>query len=53
MPEDAKSRLVDNIASGLAQVSKDDIIDRSIAHFAHAHPDYGARIEAAVKQRRG
>jgi catalase len=53
MPEDAKSRLVVNIASGLAQISKDDIIDRSIAHFAHAHPDYGARIEAAVKERRG
>jgi len=52
MPEDAKTRLVDNIASGLAQVSKDDIIERSIASFRHADPDYGARVETAVKAHR-
>jgi catalase len=52
MPEEAKARLVDNIASGLAQVSKDDIVERSIANFRHADPDYGARIEVAVKAHR-
>jgi catalase len=52
MPEDAKARLVDNIASGLAQVSKDDIIERSITSFRHADPDYGARAETAVKAHR-
>ena len=51
LPEDAKSRLVENIASGLAQVSRLDIVERSIAHFAQADPDYGARIEVAVKAR--
>ena len=52
MPEEAKIRLVDNIASGLAQVSKDDIVERSIANFRHADPDYGARIEVAIKAHR-
>jgi catalase len=52
MSEDAKARLVDNIASGLAQVSKDDIIERSIASFRYADPDYGARAETAVKAHR-
>ncbi len=52
MSEDAKARLVDNIASGLAQVSKDDIVERSIANFRHADPDYGARIEVAIKAHR-
>ena len=52
IPEDSKSRLVDAIADGLAQVSKDDIIDRSVAHFRAADPDYGARVEQAVKARR-
>jgi catalase len=52
MPEDAKARLVDNIASSLARVSRDDIIERSVANFAHADPDYGARTEAAVEAHR-
>jgi catalase len=52
LPEDAKGRLVENIASGLAQVSREDIVDRSIANFAQADPDYGSRIEVAVKARR-
>ena len=52
MSEDAKARLVDNIASGLAHVSKDDIIERSIASFRHADPDYGARAETTVKAHR-
>ncbi|MCZ7527789.1 MAG: catalase [Acidimicrobiia bacterium] len=53
IPEDAKVRLVDNIAGGLAQVSRDGIVERSIAHFRRADPDYGARIEQGVKDRRG
>jgi catalase len=50
--EDAKQRLVDAIADGLSQVSKEDIIERSIGHFRAADPDYGARVEQAVKARR-
>jgi catalase len=49
LDEEAKARLIDNIASGLAQVSKDDIIERSIANFRSADPDYGSRIQAAVE----
>ncbi len=49
---DAQQRLVDNIATGLAQVSRDDIIERAIANFRNADPEYGARIEAGVKARR-
>jgi catalase len=52
IPEDSKQRLVDAIADGLSQVSKDDIIERSIGHFRAADPDYGARVEQAVKARR-
>ena len=55
-PDDAKARLVENIATGLSQVSAgaigDGIVERSIAHFRAADPEYGARIEAEVKQRR-
>ena len=52
MPADAKQRLVDNIAGSLAQVSRDDVIARSIDHFRSADPEYGARVEAGVKERR-
>jgi len=52
IPEDSKQRLVDAIADGLSQVSKDDIIERSIGHFRAADSDYGARVEQAVKARR-
>ena len=52
IPEDSKQRLVDAIADGLSQVSKLDIIERSLTHFRAADPDYGARVEQAVKSRR-
>jgi len=50
--EDSRQRLVEAIADGLSQVSSDGIIERSIAHFRAADPDYGARVEQAVKARR-
>ena len=53
MAEDEKGRLVANIAGSLAQVSRDDIVERSLRHFRAADPDLGARLEAAVKERRG
>ncbi len=52
MSDDERQRLVDNIADGLAQVSKDDIIERSISHLRNADADYGTSVEDAVKQRR-
>ncbi len=52
MSEDARSRLVASIADGLSQVSKQDIIDRSVEHFRAADPEYGNRVEQAVENRR-
>lgn len=48
MREDAKVRLVANIAGSLAHVSKPEVIARSISYFRAADPDYGVRIETAV-----
>jgi catalase len=52
MPEDARQRLVANIAGNLGQVTRDDIVTRSIGHFRNADSEYGGRIEAAIKARR-
>jgi len=52
MSEDERERLIANIAGSLAQVTRLDIVERSVAHFRAADPDYGARVEAAVKDRR-
>ena len=48
MDEAARARLVANIAGSLSQVSKDDIIARSVEHFRKADPEYGERVAAAV-----
>ena len=54
--EAARERLIENIAGSLSEVQHtaigDGIIERSIAHFRAADPDYGARIETSVKARR-
>jgi len=52
MKEDERGRLVANIAGGLARVTRADVVERSIAHFRAADPEYGARVEAAVAARR-
>ena len=31
-----------------SQVSKDEIVERSVAHFRAADPDYGERVATAV-----
>jgi catalase len=43
---------VSNIAGSLSQVSREDIIERAIAHFRRADADYGERIAKAVRERR-
>jgi catalase len=48
MKEDARQRLVANIAGSLAQVTRQGVIDRSIANFQRADPEYGRRIAEAV-----
>ncbi|MFB6779128.1 catalase [Streptomyces sp. NPDC056352] len=49
MSEDEKSRLVANIAGGLSQVTRDDVIEKNLAHFHAADADYGKRVEEAVR----
>jgi catalase len=53
MDEAARARLIGNIAGSLSQVSKDDIVERSVAHFRAADPEYGERVAAAVAKLRG
>ncbi|MEU0645187.1 catalase [Streptomyces umbrinus] len=48
MPEEERSRLVANIAGGLSQVSRDDVVEKNLAHFHAADPEYGRRVEEAV-----
>jgi catalase len=51
MPEDARARLIANIAGGLASVSRKDVILRSLEHFRKADPEYGQRLTEAVAAR--
>jgi catalase len=51
-PKEAQQRLVDNIAGSLAQVSREDIIARSIDHFLKADADFGRRVAEGVAARR-
>ncbi|MFF0288066.1 catalase [Streptomyces sp. NPDC005262] len=48
MSEDERSRLVANIAGGLSQVTRDDVIEKNLAHFHAADAEYGKRVEEAV-----
>ncbi len=48
MSEDARQRLIGNLAGGLAQVSREDVIERSIGYFRKADPEYGQRLQTAV-----
>ncbi|MEV0204000.1 catalase [Streptomyces sp. NPDC050788] len=53
MSAEERSRLVANIAGGLAQVTRDDVVRKNLAHFHAADPEYGRRVEAAVRALRG
>ena len=52
MDEAARARLIGNIAGSLAQVSRNDIIERSIENFHKADPEYGRRLVEAIAARR-
>jgi catalase len=52
MQEDGRGRLANNIAGGHAQVSRQDVIDRSIEHFREADAEYGRRVAEGVAARR-
>ncbi|MFF8382918.1 catalase [Streptomyces kanasensis] len=49
MSEDERARLVANIAGGLSQVSREDVVEKNLAHFHAADPEYGRRVEEAVR----
>jgi len=52
MSEAEKQTLIENIAGSLSQVSREDIIERSVAHFRRADPEFGGRLAEAVAKRR-
>jgi len=52
MPEDSKQRLIANLAGSLAQVTREDVVERAIGHFLAADLQYGRRLAAAVAERR-
>ncbi len=47
-----KQSLIGNIAASLSQVSREDIIERSVAHFRRADPEFGDQVGTAVRKRR-
>ncbi|MEU1282307.1 catalase [Streptomyces sp. NPDC005805] len=49
MSEEEKGRLVANIAGGLSQVTREDVIEKNLAHFHAADTDYGKRVAEAVR----
>jgi catalase len=44
MSEEEKQRLIKNIAMSLSQVSREDIIERSVGHFRSADSEFGTRL---------
>ncbi|AZI57547.1 catalase [Nakamurella antarctica] len=50
--EDSKTRLVNALAGSISGVSRQDIVDRAVAHFAKADAEYGARVAAKVAELR-
>ncbi|GAA1896952.1 catalase [Streptomyces durmitorensis] len=49
MSAEEQARLVANIAGGLSQVTRDDVIEKNLAHFHAADAEYGKRVEEAVR----
>jgi catalase len=52
MAPDERERLVARIGGSLAQVSRQDVVDRAISYFRNADNEFGAGVEAAVKAAR-
>lgn len=43
---------MNNIAANLSKVSREDIIERSVANFGNADLEFGDRVAGAVTKRR-
>jgi catalase len=52
MKLDERDRLIANLAGSLAQVSRPDVIARSIGHFQQADADLGQRLTEAIDRLR-
>ncbi|MCD4973292.1 catalase, partial [Enterococcus faecalis] len=50
LPSEEKENLINNIAASLGQVKNQEIIARQIDLFTIVNPEYGARVEQAIKQ---
>src|SRR6202790_4176351 len=48
MSEGEKQRLIGNISASLSRVSREDIIERLVAHFRRADPEFGDRLAKAL-----
>lgn len=48
MKDDEKARLIQTLAGSLSQVTRADVIDRSISYFEKADSDLGQRLRKAV-----
>jgi len=48
MSEGEKQRLIGNLSASLSRVSREDIIERSVAHFRRADPEFGDRLAKAL-----
>ena len=53
MSPDARARLVANLAGSLAQVTRSDVIERSVSYFAKADAELGSALRDAIAKRRG
>lgn len=52
MSAEERDRLIGTLAGSLAQVSRTDIIERSVGHFRAADPDLGDRLAHAIAELR-
>lgn len=48
MKPEERQRLIDNLAGSLRQVSRPDVVERSVAHFRAADPELGERLAQAI-----
>jgi catalase len=52
MSAEARQRLINNIAGSLSQVSREDVIQRSIENFRKADEEFGQRLAETIAARR-
>ncbi len=53
MSPEAKAQLIANLSGSLSQVSREDVLERSLGYFRQADAELGRRLEDAVTTLRG